>query len=558
MRYRVLFAFALAACACPASQAEDSSFGTACGTKLVVGCQPFHFTGANCHYLMTHAADEGSRSHADEVLAAAHSMGITCIRTWAFGEKGTWNVLQPSPGDYDYHVFEGLDYVLDRCGQLGIRVILTLVNSCDDYGGMQQYVDWDGGGAHDDFYTRPNCKEWYRNHVLKVLTRVNSVNGRTYKDDPTILAWELANEARARTAGLAVLNAWMQEMSGYIKSIDSNHLVSSGIEGFYADAQKNPTPDMALNGTDFISTHQIPSIDIASGHSYPDRWDIDYATAMAFAQQMITDAHTVLGKPFILGEFGRLRIRGDRDEYFQGYYGLVTQDRAAGSCAWMLADNSWGPYDDGFSVYYPGDAATVAIIAQNASDMQALAAAEGPSAAEIRDSGPGTLFCSSAPLVASAVFPGEFYVQQEDRAAAIRVVSDSAPRAGDRVRVGGLVCDDSLGRCLQARCWSIVSGGEPPRPLFVRNSSLCGTPPAGIGGPSSPGAYNGGLLVRVAGRVVSGDGFFALDDGTGAPVRVTGGAAPAGSIALVTGIAGYDASGARSVRPRSEADIVLL
>ena len=242
MRYRVLFAFALAACACPASQAEDSSFGTACGTKLVVGCQPFHFTGANCHYLMTHAADEGSRSHADEVLAAAHSMGITCIRTWAFGEKGTWNVLQPSPGDYDYHVFEGLDYVLDRCGQLGIRVILTLVNSCDDYGGMQQYVDWDGGGAHDDFYTRPNCKEWYRNHVLKVLTRVNSVNGRTYKDDPTILAWELANEARARTAGLAVLNAWMQEMSGYIKSIDSNHLVSSGIEGFYADAQKNPTP----------------------------------------------------------------------------------------------------------------------------------------------------------------------------------------------------------------------------------------------------------------------------------------------------------------------------
>ena len=78
-----------------------------------------------------------------------------------------------------------------------------------------------------------------------------------------ILAWELANEARARTAGLAVLNAWMQEMSGYIKSIDSNHLVSSGIEGFYADAQKNPTPDMALNGTDFISTHQIPSIDIA-------------------------------------------------------------------------------------------------------------------------------------------------------------------------------------------------------------------------------------------------------------------------------------------------------
>jgi endo-1,4-beta-mannosidase len=34
----------------------------------------------------------------------------------------------------------------------------------------------------------------YKNYVRSIVTRRNSVTGRIYKDDPTIMAWDLANE----------------------------------------------------------------------------------------------------------------------------------------------------------------------------------------------------------------------------------------------------------------------------------------------------------------------------------------------------------------------------
>ena len=63
---------------------------------------------------------------------------------------------------------------------------------------------------------------------------MNCFNGKIYKDDPTIFAWELANEPRAEGDQSGnILNEWITEMSAYIKSIDDNHLVTTGVIGFY-------------------------------------------------------------------------------------------------------------------------------------------------------------------------------------------------------------------------------------------------------------------------------------------------------------------------------------
>ena len=45
-----------------------------------------------------------------------------------------------------------------------------------------------------DFFTSPAIKEAYRGFVHTITSRVNTINGRRYSDDPTIMAWDLLNE----------------------------------------------------------------------------------------------------------------------------------------------------------------------------------------------------------------------------------------------------------------------------------------------------------------------------------------------------------------------------
>lgn len=63
-------------------------------------------------------------------------------------------------------------------------------------------------------------------------------------------------------------------MAPYVKSIDSNHLLGVGMEGFYGDSipdRKQYNPGYQV-GTDYITNHQVNEIDFASIHAYPDSW----------------------------------------------------------------------------------------------------------------------------------------------------------------------------------------------------------------------------------------------------------------------------------------------
>jgi len=64
--------------------------------------------------------------------------------------------------------------------------------------------------SHDRFYRSARIKQWYKEYVSKVVTRVNTVTGVAYRDDPTIMAWELANEPRARSdpSGRHCIGGW--------------------------------------------------------------------------------------------------------------------------------------------------------------------------------------------------------------------------------------------------------------------------------------------------------------------------------------------------------------
>ena len=58
----------------------------------------FYFTGCNCYYLMTRAAEPGLQHQVIEVLDGAVASGVTVVRTWAFNDGSEWNALQTAPG----------------------------------------------------------------------------------------------------------------------------------------------------------------------------------------------------------------------------------------------------------------------------------------------------------------------------------------------------------------------------------------------------------------------------------------------------------------------------
>lgn len=68
------------------------------------------------------------------------------------------------------------------------------------------------------------------------------------------------------------LQEWVIEMAAYVKSIDSNHLLEIGLEGFYGEDKKQINPGYQLIGTDFISNNLVHHVDFATMHLYPEQW----------------------------------------------------------------------------------------------------------------------------------------------------------------------------------------------------------------------------------------------------------------------------------------------
>jgi mannan endo-1,4-beta-mannosidase len=351
------------------------------GNHFTLQGHPYYFAGFNNYYQMVYSAELDLRPYADEVQDEAVAMGLSVMRTWGFNDGADeWNALQLYPGVYSEHVFRGLDYVLYKARQVGLRVILPFVNNWDEYGGMNQYVEWSPTAtSHDDFYTDDSCRQWYMNHVTTVINRFNTVTGIPYKDDPVILAWELVNEPWCQSDPSGeMLQEWIETMSAYVKSIDSLHLVTVGSEGFYGPTgpPHNPASWMNNLGVDFIRNHSPETIDFAVFHAWPDHWGIGYAAAMQWAVDHVEDTEDLLGKPVVIEEFGKYRPLPERDQYYQGWYDVIydgaSQGLAAGgSLFWILYHDDYPDYD-GFGVYCPADTSTVQIIETEAARIDSL------------------------------------------------------------------------------------------------------------------------------------------------------------------------------------------
>nr|XP_027090721.1 mannan endo-1,4-beta-mannosidase 5-like [Coffea arabica] len=364
------------------------------GTRFVLGGSPFFFNGFNSYWMMHVAAEPSERHKISNVFREAAAAGLTVCGTWAFSDGGD-RALQMSPGVYDERVFQALDFVVSEARKYGVHLILSLTNNYKDFGGRTQYVTSAKNAgvqvnSDDDFYTKNAVKRYYKNHIKKVLTRINTISRVAYKDDPTIMAWELINEPRCQVDFSGkTLNAWVQEMATYVKSLDNKHLLEIGMEGFYGDSmpgKKQYNPGYQV-GTDFITNNLIKEIDFATIHAYPDIWlsgQSDGAQMMFMRRWMTshsTDSKTMLKKPLVLAEFGKSSKDPGyslyaRDSFMAAIYGNIyrfaRRGGIAGGLVWQILAEGMEPYADGYEIVLSQNPSTGRIIGQQSRQMTSL------------------------------------------------------------------------------------------------------------------------------------------------------------------------------------------
>ncbi|CAN0875001.1 Mannan endo-1,4-beta-mannosidase 7 [Linum grandiflorum] len=365
------------------------------GAQFTLNGSPFYANGFNSYWLMYFAADPSpsQRQKVSTLFQEARSHGLSIARTWAFNDAQD-RALQISPGVYSEPTFQGLDLVVSEAKKNGIKLVLSLVNNYDHFGGKKQYVNWARSqgqpiSSDDDFFSNSVIKGFYKNHIKTVLTRRNTITGIDYKDEPTIMAWELMNEPRCTSdPSGTTIQQWIAEMASYAKSVDGNHLLEAGLEGFYgeSESQKQQSNPNFRVGTDFIGNNQIPEIDFATVHSYPDQWltDSDDKSQQEFLshwlQVHIQDAQNVIQKPVLFSEFGkssRTASVEQRDELYNTIYTAIYSSAKAGGAAaggmfWQLLTEGMDSFGDGYEVILSNNTSTVGIIADQSQKINRI------------------------------------------------------------------------------------------------------------------------------------------------------------------------------------------
>ncbi|KAM5520578.1 hypothetical protein FOXYSP1_14468 [Fusarium oxysporum f. sp. phaseoli] len=301
--------------------AVPAGFVTTDGTKFQLDGKDFFFAGSNAYYLPFNVW--GTDHYADVKLGLqlAKDAGLKVMRTWAFHDNnrtyvsgglpqygtGAENtVMQFFEKDGSVKIdLSKLDVVIEAAEATNMKLILALTNNWADYGGMDVYTVNLGGRYHDDFYRLPAIKKAFKNYISAVVNR--------YKDSPAVFAWEIANEPRCGADGTrnlprgpdctpATITSWVSEMSTYIKSLDPNHLVTTGSEGGF-NRQSDDWTYNGADGTDFDAEIKLPNIDFNTFHSYPQYW----SKTTDWVVQWIKD-HAAAGatakKPVLHEEYG--------------------------------------------------------------------------------------------------------------------------------------------------------------------------------------------------------------------------------------------------------------
>jgi endo-1,4-beta-mannosidase len=248
--------------------------------------------------------------------------GANVFRAWFFQQEATFK------GGRDWKAF---DHTLAVAKAHGKRVIATLADqwgACEN--GVYKNESWYQSGYISTVAV--GTTQPYRDWVAAVVSR--------YRDNPTVLAWQLMNEAEDLTVfrgpcsstANATLKSWTADMAAVVKSIDANHLLSLGTIG-----------SGQCGGLDYAGLHSVSGIDLCEYHDYGapdspmpgDQWH---------GLQVQLNRCAALNKPLFVGESGIANV-GPAQRRAAGFEAKLRAQFSAGvvgELIWDWRDGSLG------------------------------------------------------------------------------------------------------------------------------------------------------------------------------------------------------------------------
>ena len=376
-------------------QAPDTDYVQVDGQHFTLNGQPCHYVGVNYWYapLLGMEGDPGDRTRLIRELDELQKLGLRNLRIIAISEissaTGLVPAAQPAPGVYNEAWFRGLDFALSELDKRGMKAVLYVSNYWYWSGGMAQLVNWTTGepippekgdwqkrNAYiTSFYQNPEAQALYYRAVDHLLNRVNTVSGRLYLEDPTIMSWQLCNEPRPGTYEQTVETApymlqWVSEAADHFHKQGIHQLISIGSEGLFG-----------VNGNEqlYRDLHALDSIDYLTVHLWPQNWLwFDPKDGEGTIERTIDETRNYLdqhiaiardlNKPMVLEEFGLARDGGGftpdssvvfRNRFLRLVGDVFEQDLAEGGPFAGINIWSWGgdaiPTESAGRYWHQGD-----------------------------------------------------------------------------------------------------------------------------------------------------------------------------------------------------------
>ena len=268
------------------------------------GKQPFRFVGG---FIPTWHWDQSAVTD-DNLMQTARAFGITVLVAMVPD-------FEKALGYYSEPELVKLDHFLDSAREQNIYVMISFIHSDDTLQPDSPYYHPRG---IEGLIKNSTLRQAFRKRIAALVNRKNTLNGRLYKNDPTLMGWILCMEPISSQdypnglprVTLEQMTDWFRETASDVKRVDSNHLVTVQIQPAFQS--------FFGGGGEFLTAVSIPHFDFVYAED-PDQRIIMNAPDNDFCLRLFNAAKPVVFSPAFTGDtWNQTAICKDYE--FQGDY----------------------------------------------------------------------------------------------------------------------------------------------------------------------------------------------------------------------------------------------